>query len=138
MGRHIVAPLRELPPGARKIVTIEGRSIGVFNIEGSLFAIRNSCPHQGAPLCLGWVSGTTLPGKPYEKVYGRDNEIIKCPWHGWEFEISSGKSIFNPHRVRVKTYEVTIEEADRIELRDDVTVETFQVTVEDEFVILHV
>ncbi|MCA1667024.1 MAG: Rieske 2Fe-2S domain-containing protein [Thermomicrobia bacterium] len=45
--------MEELPPGARKIVELAGRSIGVFNLGGEFFALRNSCPHQGGPLCTG-------------------------------------------------------------------------------------
>lgn len=133
MQRHIIAPLREFLPGARRIVEVGGRSIGVFNIRGELFALRNSCPHQGAPLCLGKIGGTNTATRPYELVYARDDEIIKCPWHGWEFEIATGRSIFNPHKVRVKTYDVTVEQPDD----DDPTIETFPVTVEDGVVILH-
>jgi nitrite reductase (NADH) small subunit len=132
-GRHVVARLKDFPPGTRKIIEVDGRSIGVFNIEGVLYALRNSCPHQGAPLCLGVVSGTTFASKPYEYVYGRDNEIVKCPWHGWEFEISTGRSIFNPHKVRVRTYEVRVEPAAE---EEEPSVETFPVTVEDGLVIL--
>ena len=132
-GRCVVGRLSEFPPGTRRIVTTGGRSIGVFNIGGQFYALRNRCPHQGAPLCRGRVKGTTIPGKPYEYVYGRDQEIIQCPWHGWEFEIRTGRTFFNPHRMRVKTYEVTVEPGGE----GDVTLETFEVTTEGEFVILH-
>ena len=132
-GRCVVGRLSEFPPGTRKIVTVGGRSIGVFNIGGQFYALRNRCPHQGAPLCRGRVKGTTIPGKPYEYVYGRDQEIIQCPWHGWEFEITTGRTFFNPHRMRVKTYEVSVEPDGEV----DVTLETFEVTTEGEFVILH-
>lgn len=135
MKRYVVAPLSEMPPGTRRIVQLDGRSVGVFNIRGTFYALRNSCPHQGAPLCLGRISGTTLAAKPYEYVYGREDEIIKCPWHGWEFEIATGRSIFNPHRFRVRTYDVTIEAEGSDE--DDVTIETFPVTVEDGIVVVH-
>ncbi len=114
-------------------MTVDGRSIGVFNIRGRFFALRNRCPHQGAPLCLGRIKGTTLPGRPYERVYARDDEIIQCPWHGWEFEIATGRTYFNPHRMRVKTYDVTIEPP----AVEDVVLETFSVTTEGELVILH-
>lgn len=133
MERCVVGRLSEFAPGSRKIVTVGGRSIGVFNIRGQFYALRNRCPHQGAPLCLGRVKGTTLSSKPYEYVYGRDQEILQCPWHGWEFEIATGRTYFNPHRMRVKTYEVTVESAGA----EDVTLETFEVTTEGEFVILH-
>ncbi|HEX3722794.1 MAG TPA: Rieske (2Fe-2S) protein, partial [Nitrolancea sp.] len=109
MARHVVAKLNEFPPGSRKIVEIGEQSIGVFNIHGNLYALRNRCPHQGAPLCLGWVCGTLVATKAFEYVYAREDEIIKCPWHGWEFDIATGVSVFNPHKVRVKTYDVTVE-----------------------------
>jgi nitrite reductase/ring-hydroxylating ferredoxin subunit len=124
--------LSELPPGSRRIVDADGRSIGVLNVRGRLYALRNSCPHQGAPLCLGKVGGTKVATRPYEYEYGREDEIIKCPWHGWEFEIATGRSVFNPHKVRVKTYDVTVEPAE-----DDVQIETYEVTVEDGLVVLH-
>ena len=51
--RHVVARVADIPPGERLIVDIAGRSIGVFNVDGRFYALRNSCPHQGGPLCLG-------------------------------------------------------------------------------------
>jgi nitrite reductase/ring-hydroxylating ferredoxin subunit len=91
--------------------------------------LRNSCPHQGAPLCRGAITGMTVPGKPGEYVWAREGEILRCPWHGWEFDVTSGRSVCNPHRTRVKTYEVTVEE--------DESVETYPVTLEVGLVVLH-
>ena len=144
MAKHIVAPVSELPVGARKIVEINGRSIGVFNIHGKFYALRNACPHQLAPLCKGHVTGTTLPSQPGQYLWDRDGEIVRCPWHGWEFDLTTGRSVFNPHKWRVKTYEVTVERSgERIKQQvdaaaEDPAVETFPVTIEDELVVLHV
>jgi nitrite reductase/ring-hydroxylating ferredoxin subunit len=132
MGRYIIGRVSELPPGGRTIVEVEGRSIGVFNVHGHYYALRNRCPHQGAPLCLGAIKGLALPSKPGEYLWGREGEILRCPWHGWEFDITSGRSIFNPHRMRVRTYEVTVE------MDDDPTVESYPVTVEDGVIVVHV
>lgn len=129
MARYIVGRVRELPPGERKIVDVDGRSIGVFNVHGKYYALRNSCPHQAAPLCMGSVKGMMMPSRPGEYVWAREGEIITCPWHGWEFDITTGRSVFNPHKTRVRTYEVTVEE--------DESVETFPVTIEDGLVVLH-
>ena len=148
MARHVVGPVSEIPPGARKIVDANGRSIGVFNVHGTYYALRNTCPHQAAPLCLGQIKGTTLPSKPGEYRWAREGEILRCPWHGWEFDLTTGRSIFNPHRLRVKTYDVTIESdieapeltpshASEHESEEDESVETFPVTVEDGWVVLH-
>jgi nitrite reductase/ring-hydroxylating ferredoxin subunit len=135
MPRHVVGKVSELPPGSRKVVEVQGRSIGVFNVHGAYYAIRNLCPHQGAPLCRGIITGTTLPSQPGEYIWAREGEIIRCPWHGWEFDMTTGRSIFNPHKLRVKTYEVTVEQEGEAE--EDERVETYPVTVEDGLVILH-
>lgn len=138
MAKHVVGTVNEIGPGQRKIVEIGGISIGVFNVKGSYHALRNRCPHQGAPLCLGSVKGTALPSAPGEYVWAREGEILRCPWHGWEFDILTGRSIFNPHRVRVKSYEVTVESAEAETSEDeDPAVETFPVTVEADRVVLH-
>jgi 3-phenylpropionate/trans-cinnamate dioxygenase ferredoxin subunit len=75
----------------------------------------------------------TLPSPPGEYVWARDGEILRCPWHGWEFDITTGRSIFNPHRTRVRAYEVTVEPDPA-----DESVETYPVTVENDLVVLHV
>ncbi|MBA2247315.1 MAG: Rieske (2Fe-2S) protein [Chloroflexia bacterium] len=139
MGRHIIGKVGDVPPGERRIVEAEGRSIGVFNVHGSFFALRNSCPHQAAPLCLGSIKGMTMPSRPGEYIWARDGEILRCPWHGWEFDITTGRSIFNPHRTRVKVYDVTIEQRLDGDLPDeeDPSVETFPVSIEDGWIVLH-
>ena len=136
MASHIVCKVSGLPPGERKIVELEGRSIGVFNIKDSYYAIKNVCPHYKVALCEGTVTGMPLPSKVGEFVWGREGEIIRCPWHGWEFDILNGKSIFNPHKCRVATYDVTVEPVH--ENLEDERVETFNVTVEDGLVVLHI
>lgn len=137
MGKHVVGKASTVPPGERCIVEAEGRSIGIFNVNGEFFAMRNSCPHQAAPLCLGSIKGMTMPSKPGEYVWARDGEILRCPWHGWEFDIKTGRSIFNPHKTRVKAYDVTVE--DHVgDIDEDESVETFDVSVEDGWIVLHI
>jgi nitrite reductase/ring-hydroxylating ferredoxin subunit len=89
-----VARVDELPPGARRIVELQGHSVGVFNVNGEFVAILNVCPHELGPVCLGRVGGTTLPSAPGEYRWGRDGEILACPWHGWEFDLLTGKPLF--------------------------------------------
>jgi len=107
---HRVGSLADLPPGSRKILKISGREIGVLNVDGRLYAIRNVCPHHGAPLCQGRVEGTLLPSAPGEHVYGLDGKVLRCPWHGYEFELETGRSLFDPEGMRVKTYRVIVED----------------------------
>ena len=141
MPKQTVCKVSELPVGERRIVDVKGRSIGVFNVHGEYYAIRNLCPHEGAPLCRGIVTGTTLPSQPGEYIWAKDGEIVRCPWHGWEFDITTGQSVFNPHKLRVKKYAVTVEPASTQPVPApadaEERVETFPVTVEDGWVVLH-
>ena len=134
MAKHIVGTVAEIPDGQRKIVEVNNISIGVFNVRGTYYALRNSCPHQGAPLCRGSIKGTALPSAPGEYVWAREGEILRCPWHGWEFDILTGRSVFNPHRVRVKAYEVSVEPPEEPQ---EPAVETYAVTVEADRIVLH-
>ena len=109
-ARHVVAHVADIPPGDRLIVTIAGRSIGVFNVNGTFYAVRNSCPHQGGELCLGPTVGLATARRPGEIAYSREGEILRCPWHGWEFDLATGRSVFDPQRTRVKSYPIEVEE----------------------------
>ncbi len=102
-----VAQASELPPGGRKIVEVGGRSIGVFNVNGTFVAVLNVCPHELAPVCMGAVRGTTLPSMPGEYRWGREGEILACPWHGWEFDLLTGRALVDP-RKRLRLYPVTV------------------------------
>jgi nitrite reductase (NADH) small subunit len=102
-----VAAVDDIPEGTFKIAEVEGRSIGVYNVKGVYYAIHNHCPHQGAELCRGPVCGTTLESPVFEYIYGRDQEIVRCPWHGWEFDLKTGKSLFS-ERVRTRSYRVEV------------------------------
>jgi nitrite reductase (NADH) small subunit len=107
--REVALPVAELPPGTRTTVKAFGATVAIFNVEGQLFALSNHCPHHGGPLCHGRISGTALPSRPYEYRYGREGRVLTCPWHGWEFDIESGRTMFDPS-VQVKVYEAHVED----------------------------
>jgi 3-phenylpropionate/trans-cinnamate dioxygenase ferredoxin subunit len=109
---HVVCEAAGLPPGSSVITSVGRISIGVFNVNGNLFAVRNICPHRGAQLCLGIVGGTMVPSKPGDFIYGREDEVLTCPWHRWEFDVRTGRSLIEPERTRVKTYRVGVENGD--------------------------
>ena len=136
MSGHVVATTAEIGPGERKIVEIDGRSIGVFNIGGRYFALRNTCPHAGARLCEGTLSGLVTSTSPGEYEYVREGEILRCPWHGWEFDVTTGQSWFDPAHVRVRSYETSVEPVDG-HLPGPYQAERFDVEVRHEVVIVH-
>ncbi len=107
--RFEICSADDLPPGERVITTLDGFSVGVFNVGGEYFALKNDCPHQRAPLCEGKLTGTTVSDEPGEYEWTSDDQIVQCPWHGWEFDITTGESVFNPHKVKAKTFEATAE-----------------------------
>jgi nitrite reductase/ring-hydroxylating ferredoxin subunit len=109
VAKYVVAAVEDLPPGTRKILDVGGRSIGVFNIGGELFALRNRCPHQGGPLCEGRLAGFVESPSPGEIHYSRRGEILRCPWHAWEYDVRTGESYFNPAVTRVRSYGVGVE-----------------------------
>lgn len=108
MARYVVAAAADVPPGGRLIVDVAGRSIGIFNVDGDYLAVRNRCPHQGGPLCEGVQIGALTSEGPGHYAYDRANEIIRCPWHAWEFDLRTGASWFDPERTRVRAYDVEV------------------------------
>ena len=137
MSRHVVAPVRELPPGSRKLVDVGGRAIVIFNIGGEFFALLNRCPHQGGNLCEGRLIGLVESSEPGAYRYSRQGEILRCPWHGWEFDVRTGKSWCDPARIRTKTYGVGTEPG-RSLVEGPYRAETYAVTVEEEYVVVEV
>lgn len=118
MTEHIVAEESEIPKGERVIVDVEGKEIGVFNVKGEYYAVLNWCVHQGGPCCEGTVDGT------YSATFDRDtlevdlqwvkeDEILSCPWHGWEYDLTTGECLSN-NRYTIPQYPVSISDGDVI------------------------
>jgi 3-phenylpropionate/trans-cinnamate dioxygenase ferredoxin subunit len=118
MPKYVVGTVEEIAPGTHKIVEVGGRSIGVYNVNGEYFAILNRCPHQAGPLCKGNVYGFLKSGNVGEYEYSRPGEIVRCPWHGWEFDVRTGQSWFDPVQVRVRRYNVVVTHGSEIVAED--------------------
>lgn len=131
-SEHVVCRVSELPPGERRILHINNISIGVFNVRGRFYALHNRCPHKGAPLCLGTITDAIDASTRGEFHVVREDAILRCPWHGWEFDIATGRSWFDPRGVRVRDYALTVENR---AAEDSVT--AFDVTVEEDVIVLH-
>ena len=154
MSKHIVCKTSELPPGEVKITEVKGIEIGVYNVDGDYYALHNLCPHRGAPLCEGRITGLMKGPEPGTYEIERKGEIIRCPWHGYEFDIKTGEFVLEPRTVRSMTYDVTTESSDDLSDLDEDSdikdaleaefgetepeVDTYPVSVEDDFVVLHV
>jgi len=135
MPKHVVATTEELPPGTRKLVTIRGREIGIFNIAGDYYALINRCPHEGAALCKGKLVGRMESDKPGEYRLTRPGEMLRCPWHGWEFDIRTGQSWCDPEHTYVRSYQVTVEPGAAV-VKGPYMAETIPVRVEGNYVVV--
>jgi nitrite reductase/ring-hydroxylating ferredoxin subunit len=135
MPRHVVAAVAEIPPGGRKIVTVRGREIGVFNLGGEFFALINRCPHQGAALCTGELFSRMEAPEPGKYRLARRGEMLRCPWHCWEFDIRTGQSWCDPEDVKARTYTVSVEPGETL-AKGPFQAETVAVSVEQDYVVV--
>jgi nitrite reductase/ring-hydroxylating ferredoxin subunit len=137
MARHVVATIDDIPPGKRKLVTVKGREIGIFNVGGEYFAVGNRCPHEGASLCKGRVVGLVESSEPGSYQFSRRGELLRCPWHGWEFDLRTGKSWCEPDRTRVRSFELKVESGGAL-VEGELQAETFPVSIEKQYVVIEV
>lgn len=91
-----VASTQEIAPGGARMVEAGGRSIALFNIDGTFHAIDGICPHRGAPLSDGEITGTQ----------------VTCPWHGATFDLTTGAVVCPPASRGVTRYNVRVSGAD--------------------------
>jgi len=135
MARQVVAAAREIEPGGRKLVEVAGRAIVVFNIAGEFFALANRCPHKAGELCKGKISGFISSPEPGVYEISHEGEVIRCPWHGWEFHIRTGKSWCDPRTMNARAFEVKVEKGAQL-AEGPYVAETFPVLVEDDYLVI--
>jgi NAD(P)H-dependent nitrite reductase small subunit len=82
----------EIAPGCSKVVRAGEQVVAIFNVKGRLYAIDNTCPHQGGPLGEGYLE---------------ESGTVSCPWHAWNFDVRTGVSPIDPD-VRVRTYPLCV------------------------------
>lgn len=135
MTDHVVCRLDEIPAGTSKRVSINGRAIAIFNVAGTLSAIGDRCPHEGASLCLGRVTGVVRADGPGNYRLEREGELVRCPWHGWEFDLKTGKSYCDPARLKVRTFDVQVKPGETL-AEGPYTIDVFDVVVRDDYVVV--
>jgi 3-phenylpropionate/trans-cinnamate dioxygenase ferredoxin subunit len=132
------------------IVDLDGRSIGIFHVGNEYYALRNRCPHQGGELCRGDLVGLLEADRPGEYRFDAKRKLLACPWHGWEFDLATGESFFDPERTRVRPFAVGVEPGRALALdiaagesasrgglrKGPYVAETFPVAVEDDYVVV--
>lgn len=129
--RVVVAAVKDFPAGSRRILRAGGREIGVFRVGDRYYGIRNRCPHQGGPLCEGRIFPRLVAAGPgVMAVAAEQAPLIVCPWHRWQYDLATG-SAYAPGDPRVRSYPVTVDKGASLRT------ETFDVEVEDDYVVLN-
>ena len=105
-----VADSSEINEGERKIVPFGKTELGVYRRNGKLYAYQNLCAHQGGPACEGLtmpkVEEVIAQDKTYQRMrFNYDEWHIVCPWHGWEYDLTTGEFVVN-RKIRLKKFEV--------------------------------
>jgi nitrite reductase (NADH) small subunit len=105
----VVGTPADFPEGTHRVVTVDGREVGVFNIGGRLYGLANRCAHQGGPLCEARrTTGTITAEAPdFKPRWTMEGEVIACPWHGLEYHVPTGQCLAFP-RIHIRRYDVTV------------------------------
>ena len=135
MTKYVVAKVEDIKPGARLSVTLRGRPIVIFNVDGELYGMMDRCPHQGARLSQGIQSGLAVSSEPGTAHVERCNEFIRCPWHGWEFDIKTGQSWFDPNGVYAKSLPACTETGSEV-MKGPFRAEMIEVGVDENYVVV--
>jgi NAD(P)H-dependent nitrite reductase small subunit len=90
-----VAKTEDIPPGEGRTVVAAGRSIAIFNVDGTFRAVDNTCVHRGGPLGEGTL----------------EDNLVTCPLHGWQYDLETGQNPHNP-AAKVATYDVKVEDGE--------------------------
>jgi nitrite reductase (NADH) small subunit len=112
MGRWTdVGGLDEFADGVLRLVEVGKQEVCVLRLDDEVFALRNSCPHAGAKMCVGrvmprLVADSASPGSA--EVVPRQR-VLGCPWHGWEFDPRDGRGIADP-RMRLKIWPTRVDD----------------------------
>ncbi len=135
MPRHVVAPAHAIPPGTRRRVEVRGHGVVIFNLDGDFHALLDRCPHMGGRLSDGVQTGLVESDRPGEYRWSRPGEIIRCPWHAWEFDIRTGRFRCEPDRFRARTVPACVLSGEAV-AAEGIDATTVPVTVEGAYLVV--
>jgi nitrite reductase (NADH) small subunit len=109
-----VVPVDEIPESGGVLVEAAGKEIGIFKLGGRLYAYENRCAHQSGPVCTGEILGRTElvlneRGEVLEERLDESQMRLVCPWHGWEYDITTGEAAHD-RRLRLRRFEVSVDD----------------------------
>lgn len=118
MSEFVIGRANEFPDPGRKVIEVDGTEVGVFCRNGRFTAYENVCPHMGGPVCQGRIIAQVQELIKDDKTsaglaFSKDQTNIVCPWHGYEFDIGTGRCQGNP-RMRLLPVRVAVVDGDLV------------------------
>jgi len=102
-----VGPVDDFPMKRMRVLDIGARQVGIVRWGDRIFAVHNLCSHQGGPVCHGVLSGRLTSPRPGELTLDDSSPTLACPWHGWEFDLSTGTALLDK-KLRIRTFPARI------------------------------
>jgi nitrite reductase/ring-hydroxylating ferredoxin subunit len=114
----VIGKAEAFPDPGRKVIEVDGIAVGVFRLKGRFFAYENACPHMGGPVCRGRIIARVEERLADDKTslgfaFSKDQTNVVCPWHGYEFDIATGRHQGNP-RMRLFPVKIAVVDGDVI------------------------
>ena len=105
--RHKIGKSEDFSVGEMKLVKVGAREVGVIRLHGGeLRAVMNRCPHKGAPICQGIVGGVWDATGPGELTFDETRHVLVCPWHGFEFDLKTGREVCWKQATSLRLYPI--------------------------------
>ena len=135
--RYVVAKVDEIADGTSKLVSVAGREIGVFNLDGSFYALLSKCPHKGAELCKGKIVQRVESDEPGRYRVVPESEMIRCPWHGYQYDLRTGESWCDRDNISLRKYATSVESGEGL-LKGPFIAESYPVSVDESYVLVEI
>ena len=135
MTRHVVAEVSGFPDKGIRRVEVAGREICLVRLGDEFFALMDVCPHGGAKLSGGRLGAVVESDGPGHYRMCRKDEMLKCPWHGWEYDVRTGQSWSDPKSTRTRAYATEAVAGEEL-VKGPYVADTIPVEVEGNYVVV--
>jgi nitrite reductase (NADH) small subunit len=109
--KHAVCRVEDVEPGRLLGVEVDGLALVVARTpEGGVHVLRDRCSHEGARLSRGRLLQKVGGDEVGAYVLADDEYVVRCPWHGYEFDLETGHCVADASRARVRAYTVTVDD----------------------------
>ncbi len=135
MSKHVVADVAGFKDREIRPVDVNGKAICLVRLDGEFFALADRCPHGGAKLSGGMISNQVESDGPGDYRLCRRDEMLKCPWHGWEYDVRTGQSWSDPKSTRTRAFVAEAVHGSDL-VKGPYVAETIKVEVDGDYVVV--